>query len=293
MDKNLNALIAVVETGNLTAAADKIGLAQPSLTKRLKSLEEHYDTKLFVRRPHGMEPTEQGRTLYEYARRIQRQYLQAHEAVEAQKSGRLETIRIGAGPFFRSFFMRPLYLQLRQEYPDLKLEFRVDVHQRNLPYLMNGELDFVFGALTDVHSVDDVETFPITNIELGILAHNNHPLSKKSPAQIKELLNYPWIGYSEDPLSTRMVDGFFARHGLSPPIQTVKTTSFEFCLDMIATGDFLTPAATKLAQTYAKNGIQSITLPEPIDTYPIGVYVRKSSLQLEVIVRLIELLRDR
>ena len=134
-------------------------------------------------------------------------------------------------------------------------------------------------------------TFPITELELGVLAHESHPLSKEPPKEIVELLAYPWIIYSQDPLSTRMISDYFARHGLQPPEETVCTTSFEFCLEMVTAGEFITPAATRLAQTYDRIGIKSVALPELIFVYPIGAYVRESSLELEVISRLLELLK--
>lgn len=292
IDKNLWAFIQVVEAGNLTLAANKIGLAQPSLTKRLKSLEYEFGGQLFQRLPHGMEPTDLGRTLYAHAKRIQRQYLQAKEAVDARKTGQIETIRIGAGPFVRSYFIRPLYQKLREKFPDLKLDFRVDVHMRNLPILMNGELDVVFGALADNPNEEELFTFPVTTVDLGALVHKNHQLGQKKPDSIAQLLDYPWVIYSEDPLTARMVETFFVRHGLTSPEFEVVTTSFEFCLDLVADGEFITPAATQLAQTYAQRGIRLVDLNPSMDTFPIGGYVRRSSLELDVVRTLIGLVQE-
>lgn len=289
IDKNLLALIHVVEMGNLTAAADKIGLAQPSLTKRLKSLEYEYGAPLFQRLPHGMEPTDIGSTLYDHAKRIQRQYLQAMEAVKAKKIGEIDTIRIGAGPFFRSYYMRPLFEELRKKFPYLKLEFRVDVHMRNLPVLMNGELDVVFGALADDPSNDELHTFPVSSLDLGALVHASHPLAGKRPQHYSVLLDYPWVIYSEDPLTEQMVNSFFVRQGLRSPKFEVVTTSFEFCLDLVANGKFITPAACQLANTYANRGVKLIDIQPSIDRFPIGGYIRRSSLDLVVFQEMIRI----
>jgi len=74
MDRNLVAFLRVYEEGNLSIAADKIGLAQPSLTKRLKILEEEHQVLLFDRVPHGMVPTEFGHSLYLYASQIEQKH---------------------------------------------------------------------------------------------------------------------------------------------------------------------------------------------------------------------------
>lgn len=289
IDKNLSAFIQVVEMGNLTAASRKIGLAQPSLTKRLKALELEYGAELFHRLPHGMEPTQFGTTLYKQAKRIERQYLQSYEAIQAKKSGEVDTIRIGAGPFFRSYYMYPLFNQLKRKFPKLKLDFRVEVHSRNLPLLMNGELDVVFGALASDPTDDELFTFPVSSLDLGLMVHETHPLAGRQPNSYSELLDYPWAIYSEDPLTEKMIGNFFVRQGLISPEFEVVTTSFEFCVDLVQNGAFISPAAFQLIETYALRGIRKIDIP-PIDKFPIGGYIRRSSLDLSVFRELIKIL---
>lgn len=292
MDKNLQAFIKVIEAGNLSHAAKQVGLAQPSLTKRLKLLEEEYQSKLFERRPHGMVPTEFGNILYQHAKRIEQQHLQAVEAIAAKKSGHLDIIRVGAGPVIRSYFMRPLYEALREEFRGLRLEFRYDVHLRNLPFLRNGQLDVVFGAIADDRAEDRIETFPIMNSTLGMLAHEEHYLFKKKSINAHDLVDVPWVHYSDGGLASKMVEGYYTRHGIKVPDYEVKTTSLAFGLEMVATGNFIMPAMIELTNAFKPLGINALPLEEPIDRFPIGAYVRTSSLQLPVIKRLIALAED-
>ena len=63
MDRSLRAFIAIAEERNLTKAAEKVGLAQPSLTKKLRLIEVEYGGKLFERLPRGMELTPLGECL--------------------------------------------------------------------------------------------------------------------------------------------------------------------------------------------------------------------------------------
>lgn len=289
MDRNLLALIKVIETGNLTLAAEKIGLAQPSLTKRLKLLESEYRTKLFERRPHGMVPTEFGSVLYEHAKRIQQHHLQAAETIAAKKSGHLDVIRVGAGPVIRSYFMRPLYEALREEFEGIRLEFRNDVHLRNLPFLRNGELDVVFGAIADDKAEDGIETFPIVSSTLGVLAHRNHILFQKKSINAHDLVPVPWIHYSDGGLATKLIEAYYVRHGLSSPKFEVKTTSLEFGLELVSSGRFIMPATVELTEAFKSLEIEALPMEEPIDRFPIGAYVRTSSLQFPVVKRLIEL----
>lgn len=289
MDRNLYALIKVVETGNLSAAAEEIGLAQPSLSKRLKQLEEEYQTKLFERHPHGMVPTEFGNTLFLHAKKIQQQHLQADEAINAKKAGKLDIIRVGAGPVVRSYLMRPLIDELRKEYLDIRFEFREEVHIRNMPFLKNGELDVVFGAVSGDEELGEIESFQMATLTLGMLAHESHSLFKKKTVTAKDLLDIPWVHHSDDGVAGKMIEGYYARNGLLVPKSSVRTTSLEFGMELVSTSAHIMPAAIELTRAFQSFGIKSLPLAEPIDHFPIGAYVRRSSLSFPAIHRLIQI----
>ena len=94
----LNALIAAVEDGSLRAAARRVGVSQPALTKMLRELERELSTTLLVRSTTGVVPTAQGRALYERACTVTRELGQAVEEIE-QLSGRMVgELSIGAVP---------------------------------------------------------------------------------------------------------------------------------------------------------------------------------------------------
>mgnify|MGYP003616953544 CR=1 FL=1 len=71
MDKRqLSAFISVFEERNITRAAEQLSLTQPALSATVKALEEELGTQLFVRKPRGVEVTEDARALYPHACRM-------------------------------------------------------------------------------------------------------------------------------------------------------------------------------------------------------------------------------
>src|SRR5829696_9651343 len=68
--RQLECFLAVARLGNLSRAAEEMYLTQPTLTARLKALEEELGDPLFVRTSRGMRLTEAGREFLEYAERI-------------------------------------------------------------------------------------------------------------------------------------------------------------------------------------------------------------------------------
>ena len=68
----LQAFVTVVDTGNITLAAERLNRVQSSISHRIRSLEDNLDTLLLDRKTGGCIPTKQGLILYEYALKILR-----------------------------------------------------------------------------------------------------------------------------------------------------------------------------------------------------------------------------
>lgn len=68
--RQLKAFIVVFEERNITQAAQRLHLTQPTLSATLRQLEDDLDTVLFIRQARGVEATEEARLLYPQARRL-------------------------------------------------------------------------------------------------------------------------------------------------------------------------------------------------------------------------------
>ena len=89
---HLRDLLAVVETGSLRAAARKLGLTQPSLTKSLRQLEEQTALALLVRSSHGVTLTSAGQRVVERARAIESEIRRTAEDLELLRGGAVRSV---------------------------------------------------------------------------------------------------------------------------------------------------------------------------------------------------------
>jgi DNA-binding transcriptional LysR family regulator len=121
--RHLRYFVAVAEAGQITQAASRLGIAQPTLSQSLAQLEDRLGMQLLERRPHGVHLTDAGRVLLEHARATVKA---ADETLEtASALGRSHSQRLAVGfhtvPLAR---WAQMFQRLLAEYPGARLEWR-------------------------------------------------------------------------------------------------------------------------------------------------------------------------
>ena len=86
--EDMQALVAVVETGSFTAAADRLGVAKSAVSRRVSALEERLGAQLLRRTTRRLNLTDTGQSFYEHSARILAD-LEEAEAAVAQEHGEL------------------------------------------------------------------------------------------------------------------------------------------------------------------------------------------------------------
>lgn len=119
----LRTLIAVAESGSLTAAAPRLFRSQSAVSEQLRKLEASCGATLFLRGKRGAELTPAGQKLLGHAREI----LAAHERAARAMQG-LElagTLRLAVTDYFQPQGIATLLRQLRRTYPELQLHVAI------------------------------------------------------------------------------------------------------------------------------------------------------------------------
>lgn len=118
----LRVFLVVYETGSFSAAATRLHLTQPGVSQQIRALENYLNTKLFVRRGHGVELTAAGESLVDPARRL----ITLSETTErtlVSKRGEVSgRIRLGCALPSGSYIFSPWIQEFRANYPDVTMQ---------------------------------------------------------------------------------------------------------------------------------------------------------------------------
>ena len=151
--ESLRTLIAVVDTGGMTRAAERLGLSQSAVSWKIKRLEERVGRPLLIRDGRRLRPSRDGEELLEHAHTI----VESHDAAVArlsstELSGR---VRIGATEEISTDVLGEVIGRFDRIHPDVTIEVHVDRSLVLDPLLRKGQLDV---ALVQVDRADIVRT---------------------------------------------------------------------------------------------------------------------------------------
>jgi LysR family nitrogen assimilation transcriptional regulator len=120
--RQLRYFARIVELESITAAADALHIAQPSLSQHVANLEAELEAKLLIRGPFGARPTETGHILYRHAKMVLRQMEEAKAAVRNGRDVPSGHVTVGLPTSTSRVLALPLLRAVAAQFPDVTLE---------------------------------------------------------------------------------------------------------------------------------------------------------------------------
>lgn len=280
MDKNLTAFLAVARHHSLTTASNYLGLTQPSVTKRIANLETQLGVTLFDRSRQGMELTEGGLIYLARAERIEAEYRQCHEELNAISSAGMSVLHIGAGPLFQFGCVASLFSSLKSQYPKLKLELHTDTGVEIGEALCSGKLDAYLGVMPREQLDDDIFFKQVTKVEHGIVVRADNPCAELSHINPAALGDFFWVIFAIDLETEEHIQKFAVPEMAGIDI---RMSSFTAGLQLVKKGDFVMSAPLQLATVIQREGLVIRPTPQGMPVRDAGAHVRKSSLRSNAI----------
>src|SRR5690349_38592 len=139
--KQLRALVTVAETGNVTRASTLLNIVQPAVSRQLKLLEEELGVVLFDRSRHGMDLTEAGRTLVEYARRVLNELERARAEIAPARGSIGGIVTVGLLPSTCDLLSSALVRAVAARYPGIRIRISTGYAGHLQRWLETGEID--------------------------------------------------------------------------------------------------------------------------------------------------------
>ena len=184
--------LAVVREGTISAAAEALHVAQPSLSRQMKDLEEELGAALFVRGNRKITLTEEGMVLRKRAEEMVRLMQRTEEEISQVKNHVSGSVRIGAGESVSFHYLSRTAASIAKEHPDIRFHITSGDTQDLMDELADGLIDFAV-IFSDVdHAL--YESIPLPAEDgFGVLMRKDSPLAGKEAIRLSDLKNEPVI----------------------------------------------------------------------------------------------------
>ena len=178
--------LAVVREGNISAAAEALHMAQPSLSRQMKELEEELGVTLFSRGSRRITLTEEGMVLRRRAEEMVQLMQRTEEEIFQVKNHLTGSVRIGAGESHAFHYLAQTAASIASEYPEIRFHVTSGDTRDLMDQLENGLIDFAL-IFTDFdralyHSIE----LPAED-SFGVLLRKDDPLAGKEALTLADL----------------------------------------------------------------------------------------------------------
>lgn len=188
----MQAFVAVVDTGSITAAAEQLGLTISATSRTLSRLEEKLWTTLLRRTTRRLELTEEGTAFLQHARAILASVDEAEEQMAARHMRPAGRLRVDAATPFMLHVIVPLLDGFRARYPDVELELNSN---EGIIDLVEKRTDVAFriGTLKD----STLHARPIGSSRVRILASPGYLERHGTPTKAAQLEQHVLLGFNQ------------------------------------------------------------------------------------------------
>jgi DNA-binding transcriptional LysR family regulator len=134
--EEIHAFVQIVNSGTITAAAERLQLAKSAVSRRLAELEEQLGVELFHRSTRKLSLTDSGRSFYERCSRILEDLAEAEDAVSELHGEINGLIKVAAPLNFGLMHLGPAMIAFQQQHPGI--HFDIDFNDREVDLIREG-----------------------------------------------------------------------------------------------------------------------------------------------------------
>lgn len=203
---------------SFSLAARRLNVGQSAISHQVKRLEAELGVKLYERVGKGIQLTENGKVLFEYAAAVVRKLddLEAHFAELAHKGSR--RIVLAAYRGFMMYRLPRCVEEFQRRHPDVQVTIMNRILDSEiLAMVLAGEIDF--GITASWNDFAGMDFFEIARYDMFLCTAPSHRLAGRARVTLREMAKEPLILYERGNSIRRRIDEVFERAGLWPTVK--------------------------------------------------------------------------
>jgi len=234
--KQLEYFVQVAELGSFSKAAVVLDIAQPALSRQVRSLETELHQQLFLRNGRGVALTDAGKRLFDHGVAVLQLMAHAREDLGASRDEPVGRVTIGLPPSMGRQLTLPLIDRFKKQLPAARLAIVEGLSTHIVEWVTTGRIDI--GLVYNPEAQPGLEITPLLQEQLGLVSHAPKGKGKRAalpPLPMKELSRYPLIVPERIHAMRRLLDTQAALAGIKLDIAW-EVSSVPSIIDLVCAG---------------------------------------------------------
>ena len=227
---NLSTFLAVAQAGSFSAAAERLHLTQPAVSKRIAQLEGELQVRLFDRLGRQLALTEAGAALQPRAQRICEELADTRRLLDTLGSEVTGVLSLATSHHVGLHRLPPLLRQFSARHPRAELDIRFVGSEQAYGQVLQGDVELAVTTLAP-QTQPPLQAVPVWEDPLLIMVATDHPLAARRQVTLADIAAHPAVLPERDTFTHRIVAELFATHRL--PLQLRMTSNYLETLKML------------------------------------------------------------
>lgn len=223
--RHIRAFHAVAEALHFRHASERLGIAQPALSRTIRDLEEALRISLFERTTRVTRLTEPGRVFLKHTANLVADLDRAIDLAQQTHSGTAGELRVGFNDYAMNGLLPQIVRRFRADFPDVEVVLIDSNSPHSVEMVLDDEFDIAF--LTGKQFQSAFDHIVVRDEEIVCVLPSSHPLAGKKSLSVADLAEEPFVlGRWENwKVHHRLVRDLCSAHGFVPHvIQEVEHT---------------------------------------------------------------------
>jgi len=287
---DMRVLMSVVQAGSMSKAAERLGTAQPALSRSIAELEHALGVRLLDRSPRGVEPTAYGRALIKRGVAVFDELRQGVKDIEFLADPTAGELRIGTTESMADGPVLAVIDRLSRQYPRISVHLVMGYVEGLCDQLIERKIELVIIRIAKSIFDRQLAVEELFDDPYVVAAGVQNPWTRR--VQLAELVKERWVLLPFDSPAGSIMAQAFRASGVEPPRATVFTHSLNLRYKLLATGRFLSSLPRfSLTLPSRPASIKALPLELPGTRRPMGIITLKGRTPSPLAQRFIERLR--
>ena len=272
--RQLRSFVQIVDSASISRAAQRLHVAQPSLSLQVKSLEKELGVKLLSRHAKGVTPTAQGRVFIDHARKILRDVDQISKLLGSTPSNPKGRVAVGIPTSACRGLSYRLIEAAKKRHPDIDV-YIVEAMTRGLEeWVQSGKLDVAL--IYNHRPYDNVAWTEMIVEDLLLITSNSSALPKGGPVRFSDAARLPLTLPGRPNVLRNVVEDLCAAHRIELTV-AIDCESLPGIVQLVRHGYFGILPEFAVLDEIARGEVVGVPIVDPTPSWRLSVVLSKST----------------